>query len=198
MAKAEKSKVYTPKFRVSFPWVFKPQPAMAGSDPNNSLKYSTVMLFDGAAQKEQGFLDMRRIAKEAFAAKFGAKTDAMFADAVLDGKAWPDGYKCPFRNGMEKADMDGYGKGVVFVKASSSQKPGLLDRAAQPITDESLFYAGCYAKATVVAYGYDRAGNRGVAFGLNNIQKVGEGQAFSGRESAESEFKAEEGPDPFA
>ena len=38
------------------------------------------------------------------------------------------------------------------------------------------------------AYGYDKAGNKGVAFGLQNLQKLGDGERFSGRTAAEDDF----------
>ena len=39
-------------------------------------------------------------------------------------------------------------------------------------------------------YGYDNAGNVGINFGLNNLQKVGDGDPLGGRSTPEADFKA--------
>ena len=69
-------------------------------------------------------------------------------------------------------------------------KPGVVDQNVQPIIEAEEMYAGCYARATLTAYAFDTAGNRGVAFGLQNIQKIRDGEPFTGREKAEDEFEA--------
>jgi hypothetical protein len=63
-----------------------------------------------------------------------------------------------------------------------------VDAAVQPIMEEGEFYAGCYARATISPYAYDKAGNRGVAFGLRNIQKIADGEPFSGKSKPENDF----------
>ncbi len=73
-------------------------------------------------------------------------------------------------------------------------KPGLVDASLQAIIEPSEFYAGCYARATINAYAYDRNGNRGVAFGLRNIQKIKDGDSFGGGSKAENDFDSIETP----
>lgn len=180
--KKEFLKSMTPEFRVSFPQVFKPK-----AFQNNEPKYSIVMLFDKAAQESEGFKVLKGLAKKAFVRKFG--------EAAWNGPksstGWPEDYKNPFRRGSEKAEKyEGYGDDVIFITASSKNKPGLVDNNLQAIISEEEFYAGCYARATINAYEFDTAGNKGVAFGLNNIQKLRDGEAFSGRVKAEDEFEA--------
>lgn len=75
----------------------------------------------------------------------------------------------------------------MFATASSKQRPGLVDRNKQPILTEEEFYPGCWARATVTAYSYDNVG-KGVAFGLHNIQKLGDDENFTGRVAAEEDF----------
>jgi hypothetical protein len=176
--KGNDRKTLTPKFRVSFPWVFTPQPPMEGSPPGTQPKYGVVMLFDEAAQKTPEYEAMRKLANAAVKEKWGDKV--------------PPNLRSPFRKGEEKADLEGYGPGVVFVSATSKMQPGLVNANLQKIISQDDFYAGCYARATVVAYAYEKAGNKGVAFGLNNLQKIGDGEAFSGRVKAEDDFEATE------
>ena len=93
---------------------------------------------------------------------------------------------------VDKADVAGY-EGMIFATAKSKTKPGLVDQNVQPIIEEGVFYAGCWARATIVAYAYDKAGNRGVAFSLQNVQKLRDDEAFSGRMNPEDEFAPVEG-----
>lgn len=160
-------KVKTPVFRVSFPNVFE-----ASSYNGGEAKFGLTMCFDNATDRGE----MERILKEAAHEKWGAKL--------------PAGLRNAFRKGEEKGELQGYGPGITFAAATSKQKPGVVDANVQPILDRSEFYAGCYARATVTAYAYDKNGNKGVAFGLHNVQKVKDGERFDGRSNAEDDFDA--------
>lgn len=161
--------VMTPEFRVSFPNVFRPQaPLQEGGTP----KYGLTMLF----KKGEDLSKLKAAAKAAAEEKWGA-----------DQAKWPKNLRQPFRDQGEK-DFEGYEDGAVFVSATSKQKPGLVDAQVQPILDEAEFYPGCYARATVRAFAYDAAGNRGVAFGLQNIQKLRDGDPLGGRTKPENDF----------
>ena len=161
-----RTKVTTPKFRVSFPQVFE-----AKSFKGGALKYSVVALFPKSAD----LTELQKIVMEALNEKWP------------DPSKRPANLKNPFRDGdAEKPDMDGYA-GHVFVTLSSQDRPGVVDQNVQPIMSEEDFYAGCYAIATVTAYPYDNV-NKGVALGLQNIKKVEEGDAFSGKATPEEDF----------
>ena len=165
------SKLMTPEFRVSFPAVFKPD---SFSD-DQEKKYKVTMLFP----KETDLAAMYKMAEEVCREKWG--------------KDIPKNLRNPFRDGEEK-DLDGYA-GMFFVNCSTKQKPGVVDMNVQPIIDESEFYAGCWAKATVTCYAYGGPGTKyraGVAFGLQNLQKQRDDDAFSGRSKAEDDFTAVE------
>jgi len=162
-------KVMTPRFKVSFPNVFRPGKAMQeGAEP----KYGVAMLFATGADLST----LKQAAQEACVEKWGA-----------DKTKWPKNLRNPFRDQGEK-EFAGYEPGAIFVSATSKQKPGLVDASNQDILNESDFYAGCYARATVNAFCYDKAGNRGVSFGLNNVQKLADGEPLGGRASASSDF----------
>lgn len=165
------AKVITPTFRVSFPNVFRPAKPMAGAtgDP----KYGLTMLFE----KGEDLTKLKDAVKEACTEKWGA-----------DQSKWPKNLRSPFRDQGEKT-YDGYVEGAVFVNATSKQKPGVVDANLDDIIDESEFYAGCYARASINAFAYDTAGNRGVAFGLNNVQKLKEGEPLGGRARPEDDFE---------
>jgi len=165
--------VITPKFRVSYPQVFRPKL----NDLNGKQEYSLVAIF--APGSDLSLLNAQVAA--AATEKWGA-----------DKSKWPKPLRNPIRKNEEREKEgklpDGYEAGGVFINFKGSQKPGVVDQNVQTIIDESQFYAGCYAIAQVRAYAYDNKGNRGVAFGLQNIQKVADGDPLSGRQRAEDAF----------
>lgn len=162
------SKVLTPEFRVSFPNVFTPR-AFEGQE----AKYSIVMLFP----KGTDLSGLRKLAQQAVNEKWP------------DATKRPKNMRNPFRDGdVEKSDMDGYA-GHIFISASSKMAPGIVDKNRNAIIDEAEFYPGCYAHATVTCYAYSKMGNSGVAFGLQNIQKLRDGQPFSMRSKPEDDFQ---------
>lgn len=168
-------RVITPTFRVSFPAIFKPK-AFEGQEP----KYSIVMLFS----KKDDISKLKDAARAAIVEKWGA-----------DKSKHPKNLRLPFRDGDDKQDLQGYA-GCIYVSASSKTQAGLVDQRKQPILVESDFYAGCYARAEIIAFAYDKAGNKGVSFALQNVQKIKDGDAFSGRKKAEDVFDSvEDGSD---
>jgi len=158
--------VVTSEFRVSFPHLYEPQAMEEG----NEKKYSVVMLFPKTAD----LAPLKAAAAAAIAAKWGNKP--------------PKGLRDPFRDGDEK-ELDGYA-GMVFLRASSKEAPGVFDAAVQAIPKERQgeFYAGCFARAGIRAFAYERAGNRGVAFALKRVQKLRDGEAFGSKRAVEDDF----------
>lgn len=173
-AKPKSTKLRTPEFRASFPSLFEPK-TFPGQDPKTA-KHSITMLFP----KTTNLKEMQQLALKTATDKFGPK------------EKWPKGFKWPFRNGDEREDLQGY-KGCIFVTATSKLRPGIVGPdATTAILDEAGFYAGCYARATITCYPFDKGGNRGVAFGLQNVQKIRDGESFSGRTTADKDFDSVE------
>ncbi len=169
-----KQKVITHEFRVSFPAVLQPK-----AFQDQEAKYSLVMLFpknvDLSKPAKGSANSLKHAAFNAATAMWGPKEN------------WPKNLRMPFRDGDEKADTMGYA-GHIFVTASSKNQPGLVDQSLTPILNEKDFYAGCYARAEVAAFAYDKMGNKGVGFALMNVQKLRDGEPFSGRKAAEDVF----------
>jgi hypothetical protein len=168
-------KVVTPVFRVSFPSVFE-----ASSWEGSAPKFEVTGLFDPSKFSEKDkerWRAMQALADEVSMDKFKKKV-----------KDLPGNCKKPFRDGAEKEDLEGFEEGKPFARMSSKLRPGLIDVDRTPITDESEFYPGCYARATVTAYAYDNVG-KGVAFGLQNLQKVADGERLDSRTDAAEDFE---------
>jgi len=78
---------------------------------------------------------------------------------------------------------------MMFLNANSTQKPGIVDKDLVEILDPDEVYSGCYGRASISFYPFNVNGNRGVGVGLNNIQKLSEGERLGGsRASAEDDF----------
>ena len=105
------------------------------------------------------------------------------------GKIPPKGaLKLPLRDGDTERDDDNYA-GCYFINANSKTAPQIVDKRVRPILDRSEVYSGVYAIVSLSFYAFNTNGNRGVACGLGNIQKVRDGEPLGGRTNAASEFE---------
>lgn len=171
----------TPKFRVSYPSVFKAKlNKLSGKE-----EFSVVALF----AKDADLTELKKAAEAAVVAEWGA-----------DPKKWPAKLKTPFRDQAEKMKDGvmpaGHEAGAIFLTLRSKNRPGVVVSGKNkvtgapelvPIEEEKDFYAGCYAIASVSVYAYDQAGNRGVSFGLVNLMKVADGDTLSASAAKPSE-----------
>ena len=107
----------------------------------------------------------------------------------------PANLKLPLRDGdIDRPDDEAYA-GCYFFNANSRQAPQVVDAKVQPILDQSEVYSGCYARVSLNFYAFNSNGNRGIACGLGNIQKVRDGEPLGGKASAESDFATDEDDD---
>lgn len=162
------TKVITPEFKASYVNAWEP-----GETPNGDLKYSVSMVFS----KDTDLSEMKKAAENAAIKKWGN-----------DKSKWPKKLRKTFRDGDEERPQDSVYQNSIFVNASSKQKPGIVDEDVKPLHDQSEFYSGVIARASINFYAYDRAGNAGVAVGLNNLMKVRDGERLGGAAKAEDDF----------
>lgn len=100
--------------------------------------------------------------------------------------------KTPLRDGdAERPDDEAY-KDSYFVNANSATAPGIVDAARNPIIDHSEVYSGVYGRASINFYAFNSNGNRGIACGLNNLQKISDGEPLGGKTRAEDDFADED------
>ena len=103
--------------------------------------------------------------------------------------------KTPLRDGdLERPDDEAY-KNAYFVNANSPHKPGVVDGNRQEIIDTSELYSGIYGRASITFYAFNSNGNKGIACGLNNLQKLRDGEPLGGRTRAEDDFATEDDDD---
>ena len=176
MAENVSTKVITGKVRFSYAHVFEPV-AMAESQ---DAKYQVSILIPKSDLKT-----LEKIEKAIEAAKVVGK------DKISkNGKIMP-GLKMPLRDGDEDRPDNPEYADCMFINCSSKIKPGIVDKDLNPIMSQDEFYSGCYGRASINFYAFNNAGNRGIACGLNNLQKLADGEPLAGGASAESDFGGE-------
>jgi hypothetical protein len=180
MAQSEKrqTEVKTPEFRVSYPNVFKTK--------HNDLSGKDEYTLDALFPKDTTDLKPFKAAiKEAIIAKWGSLEKSPMKKPS---------FKMPIKDGDEMENPEYAGMWVMTFKSSDKYQPNVVgtkkgpDGKFLPITEKE-FYGGCYARAVVNAYGFDVEVNKGVNFGLGNIQKLRDGERFGGAfAAAEDDF----------
>ena len=134
-----------------------------------------------------------------------AKIEAAIEAAYKEGEAKLKGngksvpalsvIKTPLRDGdMERPDDPAYANSY-FVNANATSAPGIVDADRNPILTRSEVYSGVYGRASISFYAFNSSGNKGIAYGLNNLQKIRDGESLGGKASAESDFASDEEDD---
>ncbi len=96
--------------------------------------------------------------------------------------------KTPLRDGdTERPDDPAYANSY-FINANSATAPGIVDADCNPILTRSEVYSGVYGRASINFYAFNSNGNKGIACGLNNLQKIRDGEPLGGKSSAASDF----------
>ena len=96
--------------------------------------------------------------------------------------------KTPLRDGDKERKGDDAYRNAYFINANSTTKPGVVDADRQPILDSSELYSGIIGRASVNFYAFNSNGNKGIACGLNNLQKLSDGTPLGGHSRAEDDF----------
>lgn len=168
------TKVVTGLVRFSYVNIFKSRSFNEGQD----AKYSICLLIPkedkDTIKKIKAAIE--EATQEGISSKWGGKK--------------PANLKTPLRDGdEERADEAEEYEGMFFLNASSNQKPGIVDKDLNEILDPDEVYSGCWGRASINFYPFNTSGNKGIGAGLNNIQKLKDGERLgSARASAESDF----------
>jgi len=168
------TKVVTGKVRFSYANIWEPK-SINGGEP----KYSVSLVIPKSDKKTLADINAAiEAAKEEGKSKFGGKI--------------PANLKLPLRDGdVDRPDDDAYANSY-FINANSKDRPGVVDKAVKTILDQDEVYSGCYGRASITFYAFNSNGNRGIACGLQNLQKITDGEPLSGRSRAENDFDSYE------
>ncbi len=171
MANQTKTKVITGTVRLSYANVWEPKSINGGAE-----KYSVSLIIPKSDTKTIAAINAAvDAAIEEGISKFGGKKPNKAA------------IKLPLRDGDVERDDEAY-QNCYFVNANSTTAPQLVDQQVNPIFDRSEVYSGVYARVSLSFYAFNSNGNKGVACGLGNIQKVKDGEPLGGRTNAADDF----------
>ena len=169
--------VRTPIGILSFPVLFTPRPRAQGGDPCFAIN----LLFDKVTQSTPEYAAMKKAVADCIDEKWGAgkAKDHEFVKTL----------RLPFRRTQEKSykgyDIDG----GIYIAPWSNNRPGVVDAQRREITVPGDVWPGQLARATVNPFAYHNSGNKGVSFGLNNVQICRtDGERLDGRRAATDDF----------
>ncbi len=170
-----KTKVVTGLVRLSYANVWEPKAPTEGATP----KYSVSLIIPKSDTETIAKINEAiNAAIEEGVGKFGGKKPNRAA------------LKLPLRDGdVEREDDEAYANSY-FINANSTTAPQIVDTKVQPILDRGEVYSGVYARVSINFYAFNSNGNRGIACGLGNIQKVRDGEPLGGKTNASAEFGA--------
>jgi hypothetical protein len=170
----------TPDFRAAFISVFKATSMKNADGSINKPKYSIRACFPPNA-------DLKAL-----------KHEAQLAAQEKWGDKIPKTLRSPFRTNEELENpIVGIGDDWIIMSFSANEdrRPGIVDAKLQDIIDDSDVYSGAWYRAQVRAFAYENAGNKGVSFGLQNVQKLRDDDPIgSGRLPASKAFEAVDVP----
>ena len=165
----------TPKMIISYPAIFTPKENLSGV-----LKYSCSLLID------------KKDTKGVAALKAAIDKAIMKGQSTIWGGKLPKFRYEPLRDGdaeLASGDKeDAIYKGKYFLNCTSNDAPGVVDKHAQPLLDQTALYAGCIVHADINPFPYKNSGNSGVGWGLNNVMLVSDGERLDGKKNAEDAF----------
>lgn len=178
MSNTTPTKVIVP-CRFSYAHLWEPD-SINGSDP----KYSVSCII--SKEDKDTIAKIKKaieVAKEEGKGKWGGKI--------------PANLKTPLRDGdIDRPEDEAYADSM-FLNANSKQAPQIVDRQVQPILDQSEVYSGCFGRVSIIFYAYNSNGNKGIAAGLGNVQKLKDGEPLGSRTNASDDFEAVEEEDDF-
>ena len=186
-AKKERVKLITPLGRLTFPSIFNRAKPMQNEPQDKETKFEATIVFDVKYLKAnpEELKRFNEIKKHAEGACVG-----LFKKSIKDCKIRIDKFNDPIRDGIQKEHLAGYGEGTIFMKATSKRRPGVMQKVngqSELILDPEAVYSGCYVRLNVTPYAYDNVG-KGVAFALNSVMFVRDGERLDGTSNPEEDF----------
>lgn len=167
------SKIVTGKGRFSYlNWASPKRNELSGKD-----EYSTEFLIPKT--DEETIKNIKAAMKSALDKKWAGKYPANLRNPLRDGDIEKKQDGSPLGNEY---------KGMYFIRCKSNEQPGVVDEQRQPILTAGELVSGDYGRISITAYAYSQAGNNGVAFWLNNLQKLAKGDNLGGKTSAQDDF----------
>lgn len=170
-------KLVTPKVRASFVNVFKPRV----NDLNGEEEYSMQLIIP---KSEKAFIKkLNDAVQEAANDKWNGKPPKALRHPLRDADAEAE---------QRDEDVQPHLENCYFMNVTQKSrfgKPQVVDKDRDEILDPSEFQSGDYCRVSINPFAYDQKGNKGVSFGLGNVQVLAKGDPLGGgRTRAEDDF----------
>jgi hypothetical protein len=177
------SALISPEATASYPALFTPK-LPKNAKPTDKPKFSVTLLFTPAAMQTPEFKAMQEAVVRCAVNKWGAKGETMIREKAL---------RLPFRTDVESKGHPADYACFINCNTGEATPPAVVGRDGKPITDQREVYAGCKVRVSLGAYAYGGPGTDqtpGVALGLRNVQKLGDGPRLDNRTTAAQDFGA--------
>lgn len=156
----KKPTVVTPEFRVNFPNLF---------EATKEGKFGLTMMFE----KSTDLTALKKLIKDTATAKWGAKLPANLDICLKDG----DTKKT--KEGTLSKEKYPIFAGKIIANASTKFQPEVVGPDKQDILVKEEIYSGCYARAVVTAYPWEKNGGKGVNLNVLAVQKTRDGEKLA-------------------
>lgn len=179
-----KRKVVTGEVRLSYARLITPK-----KNDREQDVWSTVILIDKG--------DKATLARLRAAAQV-ALDEGIANGKLRKGTTLKNGWST-MKDGDDRDDLDEAPEyaGHFYMNVNAYRRPGVVDRHKDPITDERDIYSGCYARVSLTAYAFKTDQNKGITFGLENVQKLRNGDPLGGHQSSPDDDFDEVDEDEF-
>ena len=162
-------------------------------DENSKPKYSVSLIIPKSDTKT--IEKIRAAIQAAYERYLAARVEVYGEEKAAKSVPALTSLKTPLRDGdLERPDDEAYANSY-FVNANSITAPGIVDAACQQILDHSEIYSGVYGRASITFYAFNTKTSRGIACGLQNVQKIRDGEPLGGHSRAEDDFATAEDED---
>lgn len=168
---ASSGNLVTPKGRISYPYLLTANPK--AKTPDGKLKFTVSILLPPDCDLTLAKQEVQRVAHEHFGDKL---KDEFFRKSL----------RLPFLDAYEKTKGDEQFRGWTMLRLASVNKPQIVGPDARTYIDEPHeIYAGRWAQVSISAFAYPKGqgvdhGNKGVSFGLQNVQLLDHDEPLAG------------------
>ena len=155
----------------------------AAASPSGDMKFSVCVLIPKAPEYAPLLAQINASIDKAIAKGIEA---GKFTKAQVEAASFKRG----LRDGDLSEELGPEFMGNWFLNASSAEKdqPGIVNAQAKPIMNRDDIYSGAWGYVDANSYAFNNAGNKGVAWWLNNVMMVKDGDRLDGKMKAEDAF----------
>jgi len=175
-------RVVTGEVRLSYVHLFTPY-----AKPGNEPKYSVTVLLPKSdiATRQRIDAAINAAIQAGVQSNWSGVRPPIIALPIHDGDGVRPSDGMPFGNEC---------KGHWVFTASSKQQPQVVDMTIQPILNQTEIFSGIYGRVSIRFFPYNNNGKKGIGCGLNNVQKLRDGEPLGGRTNAAEDFGQQPAP----